>query len=62
MDGEFPSGAGGMGGAPQEEDYTKMNLEDRLSSKVGSRLASILLDGADLLTATTGLEGASQWI
>lgn len=36
MDGEFPSGAGAMSGAPQEEDYTKMNLEDRLSSKVGS--------------------------
>ncbi|UZJ52839.1 hypothetical protein CBS101457_002159 [Exobasidium rhododendri] len=34
MEGEFPSGSGGMGcGAPAEEDYTRMPLEDRISSK-----------------------------
>jgi hypothetical protein len=38
MDGQFPSGGGGgMGGqAAAEEDYSKLSLEDRLSSKVST--------------------------
>ena len=40
MDGEFPSGSGGMGGAaPAEEDFTKMPVEDRLASKVSVDIA-----------------------
>lgn len=36
MDGDFPNGAGGMGGGAVEEDFSKMPLDDRLASKVSA--------------------------
>jgi hypothetical protein len=59
MDGQFPSGGGGgMGGqAAAEEDYSKLSLEDRLSSKVSTGKSEMTIC---YCANCLGLEGASQ--